>query len=267
MKRKKYNFERKSLRGTIVTSFVLIGSMAFAGVGYAVSVTNSTGESGNYTINYVNSSSFQEELSISNPESVVIDYPEYEEQIEEPQISEIICEEVVPVSEWDFSNYHLPTYFKSYMDYRKLTDETSDQWAMQQEAYTDPLTGVRKIGDDYLVALGTNFGNSVGHRFLITLDSGFSFTVVTGDIKADEHTDDTNTYRSVFRENGEHIANVVEFIIDYDVLSVLFPEVIRDGDVSSLSPYERNEGIEGIPNFNGNIISVKELELDKNLSR
>lgn len=99
--------------------------------------------------------------------------------------------------------------FKAYMDYRTITDTASAQYEIQQEAYTDER-GFRRIGDDYCVALGTGITDGCGERFLITLDSGCSFSVIVSDVKADVHTDSTCMYVPLGGGRG----NVVEFIID-----------------------------------------------------
>ena len=46
------------------------------------------------------------------------------------------------------------TAFKAYMDYRTITDTSSEQYAIQQNAWTDSR-GLRRSCDDYLVAMGT----------------------------------------------------------------------------------------------------------------
>ena len=43
---------------------------------------------------------------------------------------------------------------KTYMSYKTITDKTSRQYELQTIAYTDEY-GFRKIGDRYLVAIGT----------------------------------------------------------------------------------------------------------------
>lgn len=67
---------------------------------------------------------------------------EYEESYES-EIESVFCE-------------GFDSSFKAYMDYRCITDTSSVQYEMQQQAYTDGR-GFRKIGDDYCVALGTGF--------------------------------------------------------------------------------------------------------------
>lgn len=111
--------------------------------------------------------------------------------------------------------------FKTYMDYRCITSTGSPQWELQQQAYTGEY-GFRKIGDKYMVALGTYYSETVGDEFHITLDSGIEFNVIVGDIKATQHTDDTNRY---IEKNG----NICEFIVNTDVLN---ETAVIMGDVS-----------------------------------
>ncbi|MBQ7782671.1 MAG: hypothetical protein IJ368_01745 [Oscillospiraceae bacterium] len=101
------------------------------------------------------------------------------------------------------------TDFKTYMDYRKITDTASLQYDLQQEAYTDSM-GIRRINSDVCIALGTGYAQSCGERFEITLDSGNTFTAIVGDIKADIHTDPTNRYVELWDDHGD----MIEFIVD-----------------------------------------------------
>lgn len=119
-------------------------------------------------------------------------------EVYEPEVSDVFSE-------------GFDSSFKAYMDYRCITDTSSVQYDMQQEAYTDSR-GFRRIGDDYCVALGTGFTSGCGERFAVYLDSGYSFTAIVSDVKADVHTDSTHCYVP----RGENSGNVVEFIIDSD---------------------------------------------------
>lgn len=131
------------------------------------------------------------------------------------------------------------TSFKSYMGYHKITNTSSKQWALQQEATTDYL-GFRKYGGIYyMVALGTYYAQEAGQRFRITLDSGKSFLAITGDIKDDRHTDEKNQYAGTSQHK-----NVVEFIVDIDQMD---PYILNTlGNVSALG-------------FEGNITSIEEV--------
>lgn len=141
------------------------------------------------------------------------------------------------------NEYKVPKYvdtsFKAYMDYRTITDTTSKQYEMQQGAWTG-MDGVRRIGDDICVAMGTYYTTECGTRFEITLDTGKSFNVVVSDIKADKDTDETNRY-TLHGDNPR--ACVIEFIVDIDELG----EKSRDtGDVSN-------------SNFKGEVVSIVKL--------
>lgn len=117
--------------------------------------------------------------------------------------------------------------FKTYMDYKKITNKSSRQWHLQQLAYTDS-EGFRKFNDSYLIAVGTYYADEIGKEFRVTLDSGIVFHAMVGDIKQDIHTDANNQYVTT---NG----NIVEFIVDVDKLDELTKKL---GNVS-------NSGLEG----------------------
>lgn len=141
--------------------------------------------------------------------------------------------------------YEIPSWidssFKAYMDYRNITAVNSVQYDMQYNwgAYTDEY-GIRKIGDDYCVALGTGITSGCGERFRVTLDTGSTFTVIVGDVKADVDTDITNTYRPMGGARG----NVIEFIVDTYNMSY---DVRNSG---SIGTYEE---------FSGNVISLEKI--------
>lgn len=116
---------------------------------------------------------------------------------------------------------NIDTSFKAYMPYTAITNRNSLQWKYRQMAYTDN-EGFRRINNDYVVALGTYYAKACGERFQITLSSGKVFTVITGDIKADCHTDSSHMY-------GRSNNNMVEFIVDAGQLNSMSR---RMGDVS-----------------------------------
>lgn len=86
--------------------------------------------------------------------------------------------------------------FKSYMDYRTITNTESKQWRLQQDAET--IDGHRIYEDRLMVAMA---GYQVGQKLDLYLESGQILEVVIGDIKANtdcQHPD----------------GSVVEFIVD-----------------------------------------------------
>ena len=147
----------------------------------------------------------------------------------------------------DFMN--IPNYdtsFKTYMDYRCITDKTSAQYMLQIDAYTDDM-GLRKYGNYYIVAMGTYYSDNIGDTFKITLDNDTSFNVIIGDIKADCHTDSNNMYSPVYNQNGNFVsANVIEFIVDTKKLD---RSVKRLGTVSAYD------------DFKGNIVKIERTDI------
>lgn len=136
---------------------------------------------------------------------------------------------------------HDDNSFKTYMDYRAITDRSSKQWKLQQEAYTNEY-GFRMVDDYYCIALGSAFSNKIGAKFEITLQNGQTFKGILADQKSDLHTDKTNRYMEL--SNGK--INVVEFIVETEKLEKL-PRIM--GDVSHTS-----SGL-----FDGEIVEIKEV--------
>lgn len=148
------------------------------------------------------------------------------------------------ITEYSIPNYD--TSFKTYMDYRCITDKTSAQYMLQMEAHTDDM-GLRKYEDHYIVAMGTYYSDNVGDTFKITLDNNTSFNVIIGDIKADCHTDSKNMYSPVYDEDGNFVsANVIEFIVDTKKL---------DRSVKKLGT------IEAYDDFKGNIVKIERTDI------
>lgn len=135
--------------------------------------------------------------------------------------------------------------FKTYMDYRKITNKSSKQWALQQLAQTDE-NGFRVFNGRYLVAVGTYYAKEVGKEMRITLEDGKEVQVIIGDIKQDIHTDKNNQYVTA---NG----NIVEFIVDIDKLDLLTKKL---GNVSNSELEGKIAMIEEVINYgeltNGN---------------
>ena len=125
------------------------------------------------------------------------------------------------------TSYEVPdgkTSFKSYMDYRCITNKRSEQYKLQQDCWTD-ADGLRRYDDDYVVALGTFYADEIGDRYKITLANDTTFYAVVGDFKANKHTDKTNRYTPT-QDVGKC---VIEFIVDTKKLD---KSAKRMGDIS-----------------------------------
>lgn len=139
--------------------------------------------------------------------------------------------------------YDIPevnTDFKSYMDFRCITNTRSAQYRLQKKAITDE-NGLRKVDEYYCVALGTYYSSNIGDIFKVTLDSGETFKVIVGDIKADKDTDIYNMYHVRYDGSGD----MIEFIVDTDILP---RKVRRAGTISA------------IDKFSGSVTSIEKIE-------
>lgn len=153
--------------------------------------------------------------------------------------------EINPTSRNGYRNVSsISSSFKSYMDYRTITDKTSQQYKLQHNRiiYTDK-EGFRKSGDSFLVAIGTYYSNTIGEELEITLDTGETFNAILADIKDNKDTDSNNQCHKI---DG----SVVEFIVDS---RRLLPIIKRMGDCS----YSKEN------NFKGNVVSIVKIKKER----
>lgn len=147
--------------------------------------------------------------------------------------------EIVNLDKWDI-DYNVTSYnpnFKAYMPYTAITNTASAQYKLLngENAYTDSQTGARMVNGRYAIAVGSGYTSEIGDKIDVYLSNGVIIHCILGDVKADCHTDSTNTYNTY---NG----NVVEFIVDYAVFN-------DDGSGSCSRFYNYD--------FGGDIISVR----------
>ena len=133
------------------------------------------------------------------------------------------------------------TSMKSWMDYRAITSKNSPQYKLQRQknVYTDK-EGFRRIGDDYIIAVGSFYTKIVGTRVEIKLSSGSVFTAIVGDCKADRHTD---------KLHQKHISDgsMLEFLVDSRSLN---KNIRKMGDCSFANDDK----------FKGEVVSIVILE-------
>ena len=126
-------------------------------------------------------------------------------------------------SECDYTDHEAPitSGFKSYMPYTAITSQSSNQYKLQQMAYTGNY-GIRMIDGCYCVAIGTGFNADIGTYFDLILENGTIISCIVGDVKADKHTD---------KDNMVTVANgcLTEFIVNS---SALDRNAKRMGDIS-----------------------------------
>lgn len=138
------------------------------------------------------------------------------------------------------------TSFKTYMDWRCITNTASPQYKLIQKwGYRDENGFMRAeserdlgITDDYyLIALGSYYGTVMGTKYRITTDTGRIFYGMLADAKANIHTNSTNQYA----KNND----VVEFLVDTRYLR---SDVKRMGSANVYMP------------LNGNIAKIERID-------
>lgn len=111
---------------------------------------------------------------------------------------------------------YIDSSFKTYMDYRCITNTSSDQYKyISRWGWTDYDGFMRCDGESdlgitdnyYMVAMGSYYGTEIGTKYRITTDTGNIFYAVLADCKADM---DTNSDTHQYSYNND----VVEFIVD-----------------------------------------------------
>lgn len=101
-----------------------------------------------------------------------------------------------------------------YMPYTAVTNTGSKQYAIlhSPDAWSDPETGMRMVGDRYCIAIGQGYGITAGEKVDVVLSDGSYVKCIVGDMKADCDTDPTRKYQNTNR-------NVVEMVVDYAVFT------------------------------------------------
>lgn len=211
----------------------------------AVTVTTSSIQCDNSSLIYEDESSLLDSdtniettITYSLPEEIIPDNTNSTESIVDSSEAEDVTSETNSVTSLNVPDGE--TDFYAYMSYKCITDTSSDQYKLQQTAWTD-WQGIRRVGDDVCVALGSYYGTEIGTRYIITTDNGNCYTAVLADCKADCHTDDMNQYRLA----GGEKKNVVEFLVD---TSALDSSISVSGNVGT---YE---------NYSGNILTIERID-------
>lgn len=119
--------------------------------------------------------------------------------------------------------------FKSFMDYRAVTDSTSPQWHYRTNGWTRE-DGVRMYEDRVQIAMGWQYGQ-IGDKVNIYLDTGTVIRGILGDSKGN---------RCYHSDGGTK--SMVEFLVDSNKIP---QRVWRDGSLESI--------------FTGNIVKIERV--------
>lgn len=109
----------------------------------------------------------------------------------------------------NYVSYDVPenSGFKSFMDYRMITDVSSKQYSLQQNYAKTGSYGIRMVSDRFCIALGSYFSADIGQWVDLVLKNGTVIQCIMSDLKDDADTDDANIITTA---NG----CMSEFIVD-----------------------------------------------------
>lgn len=131
--------------------------------------------------------------------------------------------------------------FKSYMDYRKVTDKTSPQYSFLQ-ACEDSACGIMLSDGRYCIALGSYYATEIGTRVDLVMENSSIVPCVVADCKNNDHTDASNQQHLVDK-------SVVEFVVNTDNLSdyvrytrgdCSYADSRLEGEISAIRVYVEN---------------------------
>lgn len=96
----------------------------------------------------------------------------------------------------------------SYEYRQNITKKTSAQYQqlLNPGIYTDP-NGYVKLGDRYLIAVGTGYAKNVGDKIDVLYEDGTILKCIVGDFKSDRHTDSSHRY---------HVGGIETRLVDVD---------------------------------------------------
>ena len=139
--------------------------------------------------------------------------------------------------------------WKTWMDYRSVTNQNSPQYKFIQKWGWSDYDGFMRcdgekdlgINDNYyLIALGSYYGREIGSKYRITLDTGRVFYGALADCKANIHTNSTNQY-------GRN-KDIVEFLVDARKLNSAIKQM---GTANVYIP------------LNGSVVRIEKIEFVK----
>lgn len=132
------------------------------------------------------------------------------------------------------------------MDYRKITNKKSDQYALQKNCYSNEI-GIRMYDKYYCTALGSAYGRDIGDTWHVTLECGTEFDIIYAEYK-DDGTDPNFFGHPDKNYDKENCINVLEFVMDVDFVS---REVMLAGTFTKLDIFG------GLYGHGGNIVKME----------
>ena len=189
-------------RYVYISTLILCAGIALSAIGIAHDKAHGVGR---YSYNYIEETPEEEKL---------ITFESYEEETvpASAPISNTDASGTVETINETTEVWYAPDWYDitrmSYMDFRTITAPETLQYQLQNDGLTitDPVTGIRKRADRYMIALGQEFGLT-GTEVDVHLKNGVVIPCIIGDSK--EYFDTVDGEGRIGNDGG-----IVEFIVD-----------------------------------------------------
>ena len=129
---------------------------------------------------------------------------------------------------------------KTYMDYRMITNTSSNQWALLQTMNICEDGFIRDDDGFIAAALGSYFG-PIGSRYVFTLEGGKELKIIKADQKQDRHTCEDNIF-------GLDNWDIIEFVVDSSKMPKWANGYVYGGNFNN------------IPEYDGDVISWEKVD-------
>lgn len=167
---------------------------------------------------------FTAEIVYTLPFGEKIEYLSYNDKwnfVKRGEDLQYVWKELVSENPPEYVYFNTPyNNFKSYMSFRSITNKTSKQYKLQENAYTGNY-GIRMVGSRYCIAVGSAYTTEIGTYIDLLLENGTVIPCILADCKADVDTDNNN----ILTKDG----SLAEFVVDD---SKIDKTVMLKGDIS-----------------------------------
>lgn len=146
-----------------------------------------------------------------NTEVRVFDYSEEWDMIRYDDKIYYVYKDLVSDEMLNYHTYSTPyNTIKSFMGYHKITSQGSEQYKLQQKAYTGQY-GIRQVNGRFCVAVGSAYTTTIGQYIDLILENGTTIPCILAECKDDKDTNADNTIT--------FDGSLAEFVVDIKTLN------------------------------------------------
>ena len=156
-----------------------------------------------------------------NTEVRVFDYSEDWDMVRYDDKIYYVYKDLVSDEMLNYHTYSTPyNTIKSFMGYHKITSQGSEQYKLQQKAYTGEY-GIRQVNGRFCIAVGSAYTTTIGQYIDLILENGTIIPCILAECKDDKDTNADNTIT--------FDGSLAEFVVDIKTLN---KDIMYDGSTS-----------------------------------